>query len=138
MKGYYYFLILNSYKNYILIKFEIYYKDNSIIMFNIPLYLSYLLQLLDIVLYLLLKCIYLKEIKLFIKALINYIIKLEFFITFKAIYFAIFIENNIRFKFNIFNLILYNLNKVINKLDICLRILIPNLLYPGIVSSYNL
>ena len=63
---------------------------------------------------------YLKEIKLFIKALINYIMKLEFLITFKATHFIIFIENNIKSKFNIFNLILYNLDKVINKLDIYL------------------
>ena len=85
-----------------------------------------------------LKRIYLKEIELFIKVLINYIIKLEFFIAFKAIYFIIFTENNIKFKFNVFNLILYNLNEVINKLDIYFRILILNLLYPGTANSYNL
>ena len=43
MKGYYYFLILNSYKNYISAEFEIYYKDNGIITLNILPYLFHLL-----------------------------------------------------------------------------------------------
>ena len=51
-------------------------------------------------------------------------------------YFVI-LKKNIKFKFNIFNLIFYNLNKVINKLDIYLRTFILNLLYPGLFNNYD-
>jgi hypothetical protein len=92
---------------------------------------------LNIIFYSLLKHVYFKEIELFIKALINYIIKLEFFIVFKVIYFAVFKENNIKSGFKTAGLILYNPDEVISKLDIYLRISISGLLHLRTASTYN-
>jgi hypothetical protein len=89
-------LILDRHKSYILAEFKQYYKENNIISINIPLHLSHLLQLLDITLFLPLKHIYGDKINLFIQALINYITKSKFFITFKAAYDKVFTKKNIK------------------------------------------
>ncbi|KAI3390229.1 hypothetical protein diail_11811 [Diaporthe ilicicola] len=52
--------------------------------------------LLNIILFLLLKRIYSNKVNLFIRVLINYIIKLEFFIIFKIAYNKVFIKGNIK------------------------------------------
>jgi hypothetical protein len=92
-------LVLDRHKSYILAEFKQYYKENNIISISILLYLSYLLQLLDIILFSPLKHVYSDEINFFIQALINYITKSEFFITFKAAYNKVFTEENIKVRF---------------------------------------
>ena len=51
-------------------------------------------------------------------AFINYIIKKDFFLAFKTVYFKAIIINNIRAGFRKIGLIFYNLNIIIFKLNI--------------------
>ena len=51
-------LIINNYDSYVFIKFNNYYKFNKIVIVNISVYSFYLLQLLDVKLYLFLKFAY--------------------------------------------------------------------------------
>ena len=89
-------LVLNKYKSYYLVKFKDYYKENNIIILYIPLYISYLLQLLDIRYFSLLKRVYSKEIKKIMRNYITYITKPDFFIAFHAAFFAAFSPENIQ------------------------------------------
>ena len=88
--------ILNRYKSYYLARFKEYYKENNIITLYIPLYLSYLLQLLDIKCFSVLKHIYSKEIKKIIYNYITYITKPDFFIAFYAAFYIAFSPKNIQ------------------------------------------
>ncbi len=89
------------------------------------LYFLYLIQPLDINCFDILKQLYSRGFKDFIKAYINYIIKPEFFIAFKIVYFNIIISKNIKVGFRGVGLILYDFQAIILKLDIKLRISIP-------------
>jgi hypothetical protein len=84
------------------------------------LYLSYPLQPLDIIIFLLLKYIYSNKINLFIRALINYITKSKFFIIFKVAYNKVFIKENMKAGFRGAGISLWDLDFVISKLDIYL------------------
>jgi len=79
-------LIFNSYKNYNSADFQLYCKSNNIISFCLSAYLFYLIQPLDIECFNILKQLYNLQIKHFIKAYINYIFKIKFFIVFKTVY----------------------------------------------------
>ena len=113
-------LVLDRYKSYILAEFKQYYNNNNIIPISIPLYLSYLLQPLNIILFSPLKYIYSNEINLFIQASINYITKFKFFIIFKAAYNKVFIKENMKSGFKGAGISLQNPDSIILKLDICL------------------
>ena len=78
----YQILIIDNHNNHIFIKFNEYYKFNNIITINMSAYSFHLLQLLNVGLYLFLKFAYNYQINLFIYIFINYIIKIEFFITY--------------------------------------------------------
>jgi len=71
-------LILNSYSSYLSIKFNIFYKENTIIYLYIPTYTSYLLQPLNIRVFSPLKRVYRKLLKGIIRANNNYINKKDF------------------------------------------------------------
>ena len=88
-------LVLNSYKSYVNVKFEDYYKDNNIITIYLPLYSSYITQPLDIGYYNVLKKIYSIKIEYFIKARIIYITKPKFFLIFKAAFYRTFTKKNV-------------------------------------------
>ena len=79
-------MILNKYKNYKSITFQIYYKKNNIIYLYLLPNLNYLIQLFNIDCFNNLKHLYNNQIDGFIKTYINYISKIEFFITFKTMY----------------------------------------------------
>ena len=85
-KNKYRILILDGYKNYKSIAFQIYYKKNNIIYLYLLLYSNYLIQLLNINYFSNLKHLYNNQINKFIKTYINYISKIEFFIIFRIIY----------------------------------------------------
>ena len=78
-------MILNKYKDYKSIVFQIYYKKNNIIYLYLLVYLNYLIQLFNISCFNNLKYLYNNQINEFIKVYINYISKIKFFITFKII-----------------------------------------------------
>jgi len=63
---------------------------------------------------------------------IIYINKLEFFYTFKEAFFILIIEKNIQGGFAGAGLVLYNLKRVIFKLDVRIRTPIPPALSPDI------
>ena len=88
-------LILNSYKSYNLLKFQVIYRENKIYTLYILLYLLYLLQLLNIIYFLLLKHMYRDQISSLIQSYINYIIKLKFLLAFYIAYQQLIIRNNI-------------------------------------------
>lgn len=136
-KGPYRLLILDGHESHISAEFELYCKDNGIITLSMPPHSSHLLQPLDVALYSPLKRAYSKEIELFIKASINHIIKLEFFIAFKAAHFATFTETNIRSGFSAFGLVPHHPDKVTSKLDVRLRTPTPSPSRPGTASTYN-
>ena len=85
-KGKYRILVLNRYKSYKSIAFQIYCKKNDIIYLHLSLYLNHLIQLLNINYFNNLKCLYRNQINIFIKIYIKYISKVEFFIAFKIVY----------------------------------------------------
>ena len=88
-------IILDRYKNYLSIEFEEFYKEKNIIILYLSLYSLYLIQLLDINYFSILKRSYSREFEVFIKAYINYIIKIEFLIVFKAVHISIMIIENV-------------------------------------------
>ena len=125
-KGKYRILILDRYKSYKSIAFQIYYKKNDIIYLYLLLYSSYLTQLFDIDCFSNLKCLYSNQIDGFIKVYINYISKIEFFIAFKTIYKESIISQNIKAGFRGTGLVLFNSKAVFSKLDIRICISIPS------------
>ncbi|KAK8872257.1 Pogo transposable element with KRAB domain [Apiospora arundinis] len=135
-KSRYRLLILDGHESHISAEFEAYCKSNDIITISMPPHSSHLLQPLDVALYSPLKRAYSKEIELFIKASINHITKLEFFIAFKAAHFAIFTETNIRSEFSASGLVPHNPDEVIGKLDVRLRTPTPVSSRPGTASTY--
>ncbi len=111
-------IVLNSYKNHLFIQFKEFYKEKNIIIFYFFIYSLYIIQLLDIDCFNILKRLYSREFEDLIKAYINYIIKTEFFIVFKTVHFNTMIFKNIQAGFRGINLILYNLQTILLKLDI--------------------
>ena len=79
-----YVLIFNSYKSYYSLKFQELCKENNIYTLYILLYLSYLLQLLNISYFLLLKRTYSYKVESLIYNNINYVTKLKFLLAYKA------------------------------------------------------
>ena len=87
-------LILNKHKSYKSAEFQEYYKTHNIITLYLSPHSSYLTQPLDIRCFSILKRAYSFQIKTFIKAYINYITKVKFFLAFKAAYLASIIAQN--------------------------------------------
>ena len=83
-----------------------------------PVYSSHLLQPLNIGIFLSLKAAYNHQINLFIQASINHITKLEFFVTYLVAYDKIFIKKNIKGVFRKTDILFWNLDYIILKLDI--------------------
>jgi hypothetical protein len=79
-------LVLDGHESHESVVFQDYYKTNNIISLCLPPHLSYLTQPLDVGCFGVLKRMYRRQIKTFIKAYINYITKVEFFLVFHAVY----------------------------------------------------
>ena len=94
-KGKYRLLILDGYKSYYSTEFELYYQQNNIITLYMPLYSSYLLQLLDVSCFRLLKQAYSRQVEDLIRIYINYISKLEFLYSFYEAFFTSITERTI-------------------------------------------
>jgi hypothetical protein len=82
------------------------------------LYTSYILQLLDIGCFALLKQVYKEEIRVLVNYFINYINKKTFLDAYKKVYKYIFLSNNIRLSFKATSLVLDNLEVVLFKLKV--------------------
>jgi hypothetical protein len=82
------------------------------------LYTSYILQLLDIGCFALLKQVYKEEIRVLVNYFINYINKKAFLDACKKVYKYIFLSNNIKLSFKATSLVLDNLEVVLFKLKV--------------------
>ena len=90
-----------------------------------PAYALYLLQPLDIDCFSPLKRVYGTKINGFVRNYINYINKLSFLVAFKTAFNRVFIKANICVSFRGARLVPFNLEAVLLKLNIKLRILTP-------------
>jgi hypothetical protein len=86
IKGPYRILVLDGHESHESAEFQEYCKTHNIITLGLPPYSSYLTQPLDVRCFSVLKRAYGRQIKTFIKAHINYITKVEFFLAFTAVY----------------------------------------------------
>ncbi len=102
-------VVLNGYKNHFSVQFEKFYKKKNIIIFYFFTHSSYLIQSFDVGCFNVLKQLYSRQFEVFIKVYINYIIKTEFFIVFKAVYLVTITVNNIQRGFRGVGLMLYDL-----------------------------
>ena len=111
-------LIINSYKSYNLLNFQLIYKEEKVITLYMPAYLLHLLQLLNVGYFLLLKHIYRDQIRGLAYNYINYITKLKFLLAFKVALNKVFIKENIYRSFRGTSLVLFNLEAVLSKLNV--------------------
>ena len=123
--GVYQLLIINSYKSYQLYNFKNYYKEYKILTLYIPIYLSYILQLLDIGYFLPLKQKYSHIILGLARNSILYINKITFLLVFLNMFNVLIIENNIKGSFQGAGLVLFNLEVVLLNLNAQIHTLTP-------------
>ena len=123
-KGLYRILVLDKYKSYESAEFQEYYKVYNIIILRLFPYLSYFTQPLDIRYFSILNQVYSRQIKMFIKAYINYITKVEFFLVFTIVYKESITTQNTQAGFRKAGLVSFNLQAMILKLNIKLQTLI--------------
>ncbi len=124
-KGRYQLLILDGYKSHYSTEFELYCQQNNIITLCIPLHSSHLLQPLDVGCFKPLKQAYSRQVEDLIQMYINYVSKLEFFYSFCKAFFTSIIEKNIQRGFARASLMLYDLERMLSKLDVKLCTLTP-------------
>jgi DDE superfamily endonuclease len=114
-------LVLDRHESYESAAFQDYCKTNNIITLCLPLYLSYLTQLLDVGCFSVLKQMYGRQIKTFIKAYINHITKVKFFLAFHTVYKQSITPENAIAGFCRAGLVPFNPDTVLLKLDVKLR-----------------
>ena len=120
-------LVLNEHKSYESAEFQEYYKAYNIIILYLPPHSSHWTQPLDVKCFSVLKRAYGREIETFIKAHINHITKVEFFLAFKAAYSASITAQNSQAGFRGASLVPFNSQTILSKLNIRLRIPIPTI-----------
>jgi DDE superfamily endonuclease len=86
VRGLYRILVLDKHKSHESAEFQEYYKVYNIITLGLSPYSFYLTQPLDVRCFSILKQAYNRQIEIFIKAYINYITKVEFFLAFIVVY----------------------------------------------------
>ncbi len=125
-------LVLDGHKSHESAEFQEYCKAHNIITLCLPPHSSYLTQPLDVGCFSVLKRAYGRQIETFIKAHINHITKVEFFLAFTAAYKESITAQNAQAGFRGAGLVPFNPQAVISKLDVRLRT--PN---PSTPSSTN-
>lgn len=120
-QGAYRMLILDGHKSRVSAAFEEFCKENKIIRICLPSYSSHLTQPLDVRLFSGLKRAYGREISTYIRAHITHITKVEFFLAFHAAYRASFTPQNKAGGFQGAEIIPFDPQIVIDKLDIKVR-----------------
>ena len=118
-------LVLDGHESHDSAAFQAYCKSNNIIPLCLPAHSSHLTQPLDVGCFSVLKRSYGLQIEHFIKAHINHITKVEFFIAFKAAYEQSISVQNGQAGFRGAGLIPYNPQVVISKLDVNLQVATP-------------
>jgi hypothetical protein len=125
-RGLYRILVLDRHKNHESAEFQEYYKIYNIITLGLFLYSSYLTQPFDIRCFSILKQAYGRYIKTFIKAYINYITKVEFFLAFIIIYKESITAENTQARFRRTSLVPFDPQAILLKLDVKLRTPTPS------------
>ncbi|ELQ41143.1 hypothetical protein OOU_Y34scaffold00300g4 [Pyricularia oryzae Y34] len=120
-KGAYRMLVLDGHGSHQSPELEGYCKNNNIIPICLPAHSSHLTQPLDVGVFGVLKRAYGQEINNFIRAHINNISKVEFFLAFVAAYEVSMTKDNMAGGFRGAGLVPYNPEAVISKLDIKIR-----------------
>jgi hypothetical protein len=126
-KGPYRILIIDGHESHESAIFQEFCKSHNIITLSIPPHSSHLTQPLDVGYFSVLKRSYGRQIETFIRAHINHITKVEFFIAFKAAYKESLTIANGQAGFRGAGLIPFNPETVLEKLDIKLRTPTPTL-----------
>ncbi|APA07191.1 hypothetical protein SS1G_04084 [Sclerotinia sclerotiorum 1980 UF-70] len=120
-KSKYRMLVLDGYESHESIPFQSYCKSNDIICVKLPSHSSHLTQPLDVGCFSVLKRSYSCQVDEFIKAYINHISKVEFFIAFKVVYQQSITIQNMKAGFRGAGLIPFDPQAVFSKLDIRIR-----------------
>jgi hypothetical protein len=120
-KGPYRMLVLDGHESHESAKFQEYCKAHNIITLGLPPHSSHLTQPLDVGFFGVLKRAYSRQIETFIKAHINHITKVEFFLAFKAAYMESMTVQNAQAGFRGAGLVPFDPQAVISKLDVKLR-----------------
>jgi DDE superfamily endonuclease len=119
-------LVLDGHESHESAEFQEYCKAHNIITLCLPPHSSHLTQPLDVGCFSVLKRVYGREIETFIKAHINHITKVEFFLAFKAAYSASMTPQNGQAGFRGAGLVPFNPQAVLLKLDVKLRTPTPS------------
>lgn len=114
-------LVLDGHESHDSAEFQEYCKAHNIITLGLPPYSSHLTQPLDVGCFSVLKRVYSRQIETFIKAYINHITKVEFFLAFKTAYMESITVQNAQAGFRGAGLVPFNPQAVISKLDVKLR-----------------
>ena len=114
-------LVLDRHKSHELAEFHKYCYKHNIILLCLPPHSSHLTQPLNVGCFSVLKRLYRRQIELFIKAYINHITKVEFFLAFHTAYKESITVQNAKAGFHGAGLVLYNPESVISKLDVKLQ-----------------
>ncbi len=114
-------LVLDGHESYESAEFQEYCKAHNIITLGLPPHSSHLTQPLDVGYFSVLKRAYSRQIETFIKAHINHITKVEFFLAFTAAYKESMTAQNCRAGFRGAGLVPFDPQVVLSKLDVKLR-----------------
>jgi hypothetical protein len=125
-KGLYRMLVLDGHNSHESAEFQEFCKVHNIITLGLPPHSSHLTQPLDIGCFSVLKRAYSRQIETFIKAHINHITKVEFFLAFQAAYKETMTVENCQAGFRGAGLVPFNPQAVISKLDVKLRTPTPS------------
>jgi len=118
--------MLDGHESYKSAEFQECCKAHNIITLGLPPHLSHLTQSFDIEYFNVLKRAYSRQIKTFIKAHINHITKVEFFLAFTAAYKESITAENCQAGFRGTGLVPFSLQAVLSKLDVKLRTPTPS------------
>jgi hypothetical protein len=120
-KGAYRMLVLDGHESHDSVEFQEYCKAHNIITLCLPPHSSHLTQPLDVGCFSPLKKAYGQQIETFIKAHINHISKVEFFLAFKRAYLQSISVQNAQAGFRGAGLVPFNPEIVLSKLDVRLQ-----------------
>jgi DDE superfamily endonuclease/helix-turn-helix, Psq domain len=125
-KGPYRMLVLDGHESHESAEFQEYCKTHNIITLGLPPHSSHLTQPLDVGCFSVLKRAYGRQIETFIKAHINHITKVEFFLAFTAAYKESMTVENCQAGFRGAGLVPFDPQAVLSKLDVKLRTPTPS------------
>lgn len=123
--GVYRMLVIDGHESHVSVEFDRFCKDHNIITISMPPHSSHLLQPLDVGCFSPLKRAYGRQIEVLMKSHVNHVTKVDFFIAFKAAFYTVFTEDNVKAGFRGAGLVPHDPEAVISKLEVKLRTPIP-------------